>query len=424
MTLMNAIQSSLLQQQAMIVVSARKNRMNQKKRKQKWMKRSRLNWDAFHATWDDTPSFERAIRMTKDSFTKLVDLLKEDLEVDRSQAARRGGHISPQICVYVTLRWLAGGSYLDIHMHTGISKTALYNARDKTLRAINHCQQLDIKGIPSTKEDCANLAEGFMRKSTGMAIKNCVGAVDGYLMRITTPSKKETDNIRSFFSGHYQCYGVNIQGVCDSECRFLHLCITGPGVMHDRAAFAEKINGVSLKEIVEQLPMGYVIVADCAYEASENVTPIYAGNDARNKDYDNWNYYASQLRIRIEMAFGLMQQKWQILKAPLQIDLKNMKHVVGAICRLHNFIIDERTDDLILQEASEIVDEAHRQQQDLYRQPGVFNERTGEILSDPLNDNLVGLPRLPGQSAIRERMVERTKNLGLVRPLQNRINFS
>jgi hypothetical protein len=57
---------------------------------------------------------------------------------------------------------------------------------------------------------------------------------------------------------------------------------------------------------------------------------------------DNFNFFASQLRIRIEMAFGLMVKKWGILARPLSIKMIKMKRLMVAIARLHNFCINER----------------------------------------------------------------------------------
>jgi hypothetical protein len=48
--------------------------------------------------------------------------------------------------------------------------------------------------------------------------------------------------------------------------------------------------------------------------------------------HDNFNFYASQLRIRIEMAFGLMVKKWGILSRPLTNKLKHLRKMVIAIC--------------------------------------------------------------------------------------------
>jgi hypothetical protein len=55
-----------------------------------------------------------------------------------------------------------------------------------------------------------------------------------------------------------------------------------------------------------------------------------------------FNIFASQLRICIEMAFGLMTKKWGILHLPLSNLLPSIKHLFCCIARLHNFCIDQR----------------------------------------------------------------------------------
>lgn len=165
-----------------------------------------------------------------------------------------------------------------------------------------------------------------------------MGAVDGYLLAIETPSKREAKNVRSYFSGHYQRNGINIQACCDANCRFTFFGIGGLGVTKDRAAVKDS----GLSDLIEQLPAGYICIADCAYQPTEHMIPVFGGDLALQKDNDNFNYYASQVRIRIEMAFGLMTRKWGILQRPLSSSLFLMKHLVCCIARLHNFCIDER----------------------------------------------------------------------------------
>lgn len=76
--------------------------------------------------------------------------------------------------------------------------------------------------------------------------------------------------------------------------------------MNDREAIKE--NG--LLDLLEIMPNDFVIIADAAYEpASEKIVPMYYGVQRTKRDCDAYNFYASQLRIRIEMSFGLMQMK-------------------------------------------------------------------------------------------------------------------
>jgi hypothetical protein len=67
------------------------------------------------------------------------------------------------------------------------------------------------------------VSNGFASVSDQQCIFNCVAAVDGYLLCIQTPPKKDAKNVLSFFSGHYQSYSVNVQGACDHLCRFSYL---------------------------------------------------------------------------------------------------------------------------------------------------------------------------------------------------------
>ena len=69
--------------------------------------------------------------------------------------------------------------------------------------------------------------------------------------------------------------------------------------------------------------------------------PIYR-NAEKVQRQDNFNFFASQLRIRIEMAFGLMVKKWAILSRPLSLKMRKIKRLMVAIARLHNFCINER----------------------------------------------------------------------------------
>jgi hypothetical protein len=44
-------------------------------------------------------------------------------------------------------------------------------------------------------------------------LDGCVGALDGWLCRINVPLGRDTSIISTHFSGHYQCYGNNVQVV-------------------------------------------------------------------------------------------------------------------------------------------------------------------------------------------------------------------
>jgi hypothetical protein len=78
--------------------------------------------------------------------------------------------------------------------------------------------------------------------------------------------------------------------------------------------------------------------------ALEHLVPMYFGADKLKPKYDNFNFYALQLRIRIEMAFAMMTRKWGIYWRPLLIGLDKIKYIVEVVGRLHNYCINERID--------------------------------------------------------------------------------
>lgn len=362
----------------------------------------RLAWDRYVEKHSKRGTLKRRIRMSRSSFAKLLRLIYHRMIVEELFACSRGGPIIPELCLYCTLRWLAGGSYLDICDIAGVSSSSFYRVVWKTVRALASCKELEIK-FPTGSAEIQRAVEGFESISFQSAIKNCALVLDGYLLRIKTPQKATVGNVRSYFSGHYQCYGVNIQAACDHHCRFVYFAFASPGVTADRYA----VKHCSLSRLIEGLPIGICAIGDAAYEATEHMVPVFMGHDRTKKRNDNFNFYASQLRIRIEMAFGLMQGKWGILLRPLGSNLVNVKELVQCIARLHNWVITER-----------IGDDVPTSHGNAYM-PTVPNDSNG----DPIDTDRVfgSLASMRGHSELRERMVDRVERLGLKRPASNRL---
>ena len=98
-----------------------------------------LAWHVFASHHSIHPEFCRHLHMSFQFFQKLVGLLNNSLLVDQEMASLCGGAIIPELCVYVTLQYLAGGSYMDIFFLIGISKSSFFHLLWKTIKAINKC---------------------------------------------------------------------------------------------------------------------------------------------------------------------------------------------------------------------------------------------------------------------------------------------
>jgi DDE superfamily endonuclease len=189
---------------------------------------------------------------------------------------------------------------------------------------------------PSTESQLGRNAAAFQGLATDHVIfKHLVGAIDGMLDRTIQPYG--VPNPRSYFSGHYKCFGINLQAICDALLRFIFAGIGGPGATADVTAF----RALSISDLVEQLPGSYYVVGNAAYIPMDRMLTPYTGAAARNEyRKDTYNFYLSQMRIRIEMAFGRLTTKWRILRTPLQTHLPKTIKIVEVACRLHNYVIN------------------------------------------------------------------------------------
>ena len=61
--------------------------------------------------------------------------------------------------------------------------------------------------------------------------------------------------------------------------------------------------------------------------------------------YEVFNFLHSSLRNIIERCFGVLKQKWRILKGMPSFSPRTQKHIITACLALHNFICDNNLRD-------------------------------------------------------------------------------
>jgi len=338
--------------------------------------------------------------MSLDSFNKLLDLLTPALRLKEQFAIVSGFEpICCEVMLHCAIRYLAGGSYHDIRATAHISKPSFFRLLWHTIDAINSCPALAVELPEPTAGGLSLLRAGFRGISYCGVMDGCVGALDGYLMRITAPSHAECGNVTAYFSGHYCTYGVNIQAMCDADCRFTFFSLAAPGKTNDNVA----IKKTSLPAWLESLPPGYFIAADCAYSLTEHLVTPYSGPQRFLERNDNFNFFLSQLRIRIEMAFGLLVTMWRILHTPINVKFSNLKKLVSGIIRLHNYCINNREEKPLISRMYKI---SATQQHP--HEPSVL----GYIPSDAPN-----VISREGVSHLREILSRRVANNNLERPI-------
>jgi hypothetical protein len=130
-----------------------------------------------------------------------------------------GGFISGEVKVAITLCILGGGSYLDLALlfessfnHT--HKIFMYVVHDWLV----HDSFYPINGVAycRDKQQMQEVALQFSQASRGV-INGCIGALDGWIVKIKKPQKGDgVDNAASFYS-HKGYFGINVQVIVDKQ---------------------------------------------------------------------------------------------------------------------------------------------------------------------------------------------------------------
>ena len=71
----------------------------------------------------------------------------------------------------------------------------------------------------------------------------------------------------------------------------------------------------------------------------------FSGSQKHDEYKRSYNFYLSQQRIRIEMAFGRLTTKWRIFCRNLDFSTAYNSKIVEAACKLHNYVLNEDNED-------------------------------------------------------------------------------
>jgi hypothetical protein len=311
--------------------------------------------------------FRRAFRMTLDSFWRLHSILLPHIRTAADatsgyerKGGRNGGNyslppipngpITSSIRLGAALRYFAGGSAYDITCVFAISYSEVLSSVWIVVDAINNCSDFDIS-YPKTIEEQRSIAAGF-ESASAPGFRNCAGAIDGILIWMLKPSLEEAKKTgvdqKRYLCGRKHKFGLNCQAVSDCRGRILDISIKCGGATSDCLAFEASDLHARLENGLMHQDAGnerYVLFGDNAYlNTSYMATPFtnVAGDPNRAAE-DAYNFYHSQLRIRVECCFGMLVQRWGLLRMamPRNLTVTKVVALVIALAKLHNFCIGE-----------------------------------------------------------------------------------
>ena len=290
--------------------------------------------------------FRRAFRLSYGSFLELHRRLSNAV----SAASRKymsalphhvpNGKITTSVRLGCALRYFSGGSPYDICCSFGISHTEVLDSVSYVVDAVNDVFRLS---YPSLHDEQRAIADDF-RQYSGADFGICAGAIDGLLIWIGKPTPADCEEMRcdsgKFFCGRKNKFGLNCQAVADRRGRILDLSITFPGSTSDCLAFEAS----SLYQRLNTngfLAEGLCLFGDSTYLNAPYMATPFTGATAGS--VDAYNFYHSQLRIRVECAFGMLTERWAILRTaiPRNTPVRKTIAIVCALAKLHNFCIEQ-----------------------------------------------------------------------------------
>ena len=301
--------------------------------------RGSFDFMAFSSTVSDT-QFRRMYRMSRKTFQTLAALLiGDDLRVFDDRRGRFGAREK----LSMTIRWLAGGSYLDVAINHHCAPQTLYSFIEETMKEMD--RKLKIRFPVESPDELEKNSHAFSRGRSPLT--GCVGAIDGIAIAIQEP---ETCNSQTYYN-RKGFFALNVQALADPFYRFLYISSNSPGSTHDSTAF-------SMTDLCKVLESGalrypYWIAGDEAYTATQYILTPWPGSrlDAAK---DTFNYWKSSARIFVEQTFGIFVARWGIFWRKLRVPLVKATLIIHVCAKVHNFIIENESSGIIVPPRSNV----------------------------------------------------------------------
>jgi len=153
-------------------------------------------------------------------------------------------------------------------------------------------------------------------------------------------------------SYYYKCKGtfsIVLLAVADAECKFLYVDVGCNGRVSDGGVFnrcslyhALETGTVELPPVIplpgRTQPVPYFFVADDAFAMRNYIMKPYPFKyqPAPNRIF---NYRLSRARRIVENVFGIIANRFHVLRKPLIQNPTSTVNIVLAVCVLHNFLM-------------------------------------------------------------------------------------
>lgn len=193
----------------------------------------------------------------------------------------------------------------------------------------------------NTAEDWLRISETFNERWN---FPYCLGALDGKHIVIQAPN-----NSGSTYYNYKGTHSIILMATVDANYKFTYIDVG----CNSRASDGGVFENSSLKQGLEEntvrlpppeplpgreIPVPYVFVADDVFAMRSYILKPYP---FRNQPAPNriFNYRLSRARRIVENAFGIIANRFRVLRRPINLCPNTVENIILAICTLHNLLL-------------------------------------------------------------------------------------
>ena len=235
--------------------------------------------------------FKRSYRLSKKLFYSVLEMITPALSAKNPEMAMRssGRPVHPEVLLAATLRYLAGGHFIDIVDIYQLPYTSPHIYFWRTIKAIDSV--LDNIKLPDSIEEWKELSNSWdykMKAQFGCAfLKGTTLALDGIVIETRRPTVAEVGGNISGNRNRKGYYGMVALSAVDVWARFRYSELKWYGSCNDNVAIT--LSPLYNDYLTEgKIPKKLHIVADEAFCATHNqITTPYSRRSLRTRRFEN-----------------------------------------------------------------------------------------------------------------------------------------
>lgn len=186
--------------------------------------------------------------------------------------------------------------------------------------------------MPASEAEWQSIEDGFRET---WQFPNCVGAIDGKHVLITSPPKSG-----SAYYNYKRSFSIVLLALVDADYKFTYVDVGNYGRIGDAGVFKNSTLCTAMEKGLLHLPpprclpgrikeIPFVIVGDEAFPLKPNIMKPCAAR-TMNKDRRMYNYRLSRARRIVENAFGILANRFGVFKKTIALSPEKTTNIVLA----------------------------------------------------------------------------------------------